>query len=46
MRDSLLVEHEGFDVGDSDNEVLEKRQVSSLLQIATEKVLERFIPPR
>ena len=46
MRDSLLIEFEGMDGNDDGETCYEKRVVPSLLHIASEKVLERFIPPR
>ena len=41
MRDSILVQEEELEETHSD-----RKNVLSLLQIASEKLLERFVPPR
>ena len=41
MRDSILVQED--EVGD---QVIERRRVQSLLQLASDNILEKFVPPR
>ena len=41
MRDSMLVQED--EVGD---QVIERRRVQSLLQLASDNILEKFVPPR
>ncbi len=41
MRDSILVQED--EVGDH---VIERRRVQSLLQLASDNILEKFVPPR
>ena len=41
MRDSILVQED--EVGDH---VLERRRIQSLLQLASDSILEKFVPPR
>ena len=41
MRDSMLVQED--EIGDH---VIERRRVQSLLQLASDHILEKFVPPR
>ena len=41
MRDSILVQED--EAGDH---VIERRRVQSLLQLASDSILEKFVPPR
>ena len=42
MRDSILVQEDEHDLSSS----VEKKNVLPLVQLASDKLLERFIPPR
>ena len=41
MRDSMLVQED--EIGDH---VIERKRVQSLLQLASDNILEKFVPPR